>query len=93
MVQQVDLDPAALSTNPCLGMIKDWALRVAAYHEQSAGSGAIVEAQVEQETDITEKTVGQLLGQLKPGQLRALIAGCVAVLAAVFTLGATFGAG
>jgi hypothetical protein len=89
MVQWVDLDPATLSTNPCLGMVKDWAERVTAFHEENGGTRTVVEAN----KDIGEKTIGQLLGELKPGQLRALIAGCVAVLGAVFTLGATLAGG
>jgi hypothetical protein len=43
--------------------------------------------------DIAGKTLAEILGQLKPGQLRALIAGCIAVLGAAFTLGVTIGGG
>jgi hypothetical protein len=88
MVQWVDLNPETLRTNPSLGMVKDWAKRVLEYHESKAASQSPDEAATK---DIGDKTVGEILGQLRPGQFRALIAGCIAVLGATFGLGVTIG--
>jgi hypothetical protein len=90
MVQWVDLDPATLRVNPCLGMVEDWSTRVQKIHESRAGSGPPDGLATQ---DIADKTLAELFGQLKPGQLRALIAGCIAVLGAAFTLGVTIGGG
>jgi hypothetical protein len=90
MVQRVDLDPGTLRTNPCLGMVKDWTKRVLDFHEHKPEPRSSDERATQ---DIGEKTLAEILGQLKPGQLRALIAGCIAVLGAAFTLGVTIGGG
>jgi hypothetical protein len=90
MVQWIDLDPASLRTNPCLGMVEDWKTRVLDHHETRAGSPS---PGVPATPDIADRTLGDILGQLKPGQFRALIAGCIALLGAAFTLGATIGGG
>jgi hypothetical protein len=90
LVQWVDLDPESLRTNPCLGMIKDWTKRVLDFYEKKRQPRSPGERTT---GDIADKTVAEILGQLKPGQLRALIAGCIAVLGAAFTLGVTIGGG
>jgi hypothetical protein len=90
MVQWVDLDPQTLRTNPCLGMVKDWSKRVLDFHENKPEWRSSDERATQ---DIADKTLADILGQLKPGQLRALIAGCIAVLGGAFTLGVTIGGG
>lgn len=90
MVQWIDLDPAALQRNPCMGMVEDWTTRVLDVHETRSTSPPPAEPATQ---DIADRTLGEILGQLKPGQLRALIAGCIAVLGAAFTLGVTIGGG
>jgi len=90
MVQWVDLDPAIIQTNPCLGMVKDWTQRVLEFHESKAHAQPVQHQPAE---NLSEKTVSEILGQLKPGQLRALVLGCITVLGAAFTLGAMIGGG
>jgi hypothetical protein len=90
MVQWVDLDPETLRTDPCLGIVKDWSRRVLDSHENKSDSRSPGDRPTQ---DLADKTLAEIFGQLKPGQLRALIAGCIAVLGAAFTLGVTVGGG
>lgn len=88
MVEWIELDPATLQRNPCLGMVKDWAKRVLDFDENRPESQPPDSRPTQ---DIADRTLGEILGQLKPGQFRALIAGCLGVLGAAFTLGVTIG--
>jgi hypothetical protein len=83
MVQWMELDPDALQRNPCLGMVKDWRERVVTFHESRT---AVPQGR---DADLANRTVAEILGELRPGQLRALIGVCITVLVAAFTLGAT----
>jgi hypothetical protein len=88
MVQWVELDPQTLQSNPSLGMVEDWKQRVLEFDRKRlprAGESA--------PQNIADKTLAEILGQLKPGQLRALVAACIAIVGAVFTLGVTIGGG
>lgn len=77
----------------CRGIIGDWAKRVhhggRPTHTYSYGDMA--------EKDLGEMTIAELLGELKPGQARALLGGTVASLAALssgaFALGMTIAGG
>jgi hypothetical protein len=89
MVQWVALEPRTLQENPCMGMVRDWVQRVAEFDAKTAKARTSANAA----RDLADRTLAEILGQLKPGQLRALVAGCIAVLGAVFGLGVTIGGG
>jgi len=88
MVQWLPLDPAQLGTPECLGIIGDWKRRVVAFDEQR-------EPPEEPAPDISGKTIGQILGELRPGQSRALVIGVISTLTAIagtaFSLGVKLG--
>lgn len=90
MVQWVDLQPRTLQENPCMGMVRDWAQRVSEFEAKAVKDRA---SSASAARDLADRTLAEILGQLKPGQLRALVAGCIAVLGAVFGLGVKIGGG
>jgi hypothetical protein len=89
-VQWLPLDPARLETAEFLGSVGDWKRSVLALSEQR---NKVESSKLE--PDITGKTVGQIVGELRPGQFRALVAGTADALAAIattaFSLGAKLG--
>jgi hypothetical protein len=83
-VQWLPLEEEALRTPECIGIIEDWKKRVLRHNESRA--------EVDQpEKDIGDKTIAELLGELRPGQARALVLGAVGVIGAAFSLGVTLG--
>jgi hypothetical protein len=85
MVQRLPLEPAQLETQECLGIIRDWKRQVVAHHEQRAP------LEKPAPTDITGKTIGEIVGELRPGQFRALVVGIIGALAAI--VGTAFSVG
>ena len=80
-VQWLPLEVEALGTPECVGIIEDWRRRVLqteASHDPA-------------DKNIGEKTIGELFGELRPGQARALVIGSIGLIAAAFSLGVTFG--
>ena len=87
-IQWVDLTPGSLSTNPCLGVIQDWARRVIAFdkaHERPTASRTPITP------DLGAMTVADIIGQMRPGQVKALAAAATAVVVAAFVVGAIVG--
>jgi hypothetical protein len=82
MVESVPLEEAALRTAECAGVIDDWKRRVDEYQAGRADSERVGEKR-----DIGDKTIAELLGELRPAQARALIAGVIAVIGGAFSLG------
>jgi hypothetical protein len=91
-VQWLGLDPGELETAECVGVIDDWKKHVVAFSEHRAKEATVGE---EDGKDVGDKTIGEILGQLRPGQFRALVVGVVSTLAAIagtaFSLGVKFG--
>ena len=84
IVQWLALEEGALRTPECSGVIEDWKRRVTRYRARRSDSEPA-------ERDIADKTIAQLLGELRPGQARAVIAAAAALLVGAFSLGAFFG--
>jgi hypothetical protein len=82
-VQWLPLKEEALRTPECMGVIEDWKKRV--LREQTSHEAA------PPHKDVGDKTIGELLGELRPGQARALVLGIIGVIAAAFSPGVTLG--
>jgi hypothetical protein len=89
MVQWLPLDPAALETAECRGIIDDWKRRVVATHEQRTPGDE------QAPSDIGDRTIGEIIGELRPGQLRALLIGTATMVTAIagtaFSVGVRLG--
>jgi hypothetical protein len=89
IVQWLRLDAAELRRPDSLGIIGDWKARVVAFEQGRTP------AEVETSPDITGRTIGDIIGDLRPGQFRGLVVGTVTALTAIagtaFGLGARFG--
>jgi len=83
-VQTVTLDKAALNSAQFNGVLASWKEKLAA---APAAAPALAKA-AETALDVEKLTIGELLGKLKPGHLRATVGGAVAALAGAFALGA-----
>jgi hypothetical protein len=81
LVQSVPLDESVLHTPERSGVIEDWKRRVERYRDDHLAP----------DSDIGDKTVAQLLGELRPSQVRATVAGAATTLGTAFTLGVLFG--
>jgi hypothetical protein len=77
MVQWLALEPAQLETKECLGIIGDWKRQVLERHEQRRTR------EEPQARDLTGKTIGEIVGELRPGQFRALVVGTIGALTAI----------
>jgi hypothetical protein len=91
-VQWLGLNPAELQTPQCLGIIDDWKRHVVVFAERRE---AAVASGKQERRDLTDETLGEIIGELRPGQFRALVIGVISTLAAVagtaFSLGVKFG--
>ncbi len=81
-VQTVTLDKAALNSPSFNGVLASWKEKLAAGPPQAPAKP------VEAALDVEKLTIGELLGKLKPGHLRATVVGAVGALGAAFALGA-----
>jgi hypothetical protein len=94
-VEWLDLNMNAWMQPRCRGVIADWAEQVRQFAE-SRNDAANRELRNEDKS-IDEKTISELLGELKPSQARAVVAGSFAALAALtsgaFALGMTVAGG
>jgi len=81
-VQTVTLDKASLNSASFNGVLASWKEKLAAAPPQAPAKP------VEAALDVEKLTIGELLGKLKPGQLRATVVGAVGALGAAFALGA-----
>ena len=81
-VQTVTLDKASLNSPSFNGVLAAWKAKLA------AAAAAPPPKPADAALDPEKMTVGELLGKLKPGQMRAVIGGAVAALAGAFALGA-----
>ena len=83
------VDAAALDTPQCMGVIEDWKKRVLAKRVERE---AAREKSGRADKALGEKTIGEIIGELKPGQLRVLVAvvagSLTTVTAVAFSLGA-----
>lgn len=86
MVQWTPLDPDAVDLNPCRGMVEDWKQRVLEFHARRRDA-----AESQEPVDLAKKSVGDVVGMLRPGQLYALAGSSVTVLGGAFALGAAIG--
>jgi hypothetical protein len=94
-VEWLSLDTNALMLPRCRGVMADWAEQV---RDCSARRNDVANRQrVRDNRSIEEKTISELIGELKPSQARALVAGSFASLAALtsgaFALGMTAAGG
>ena len=81
-VQTVTLDKASLNSASFNGVLASW-------KEKLAAAPPLAPAKpVEAALDVQKLTIGELLGKLKPGHLRATVVGAVGALGAAFALGA-----
>jgi hypothetical protein len=78
----VTLDKASLNSPSFNGVLASWKEKLAAAPPPASAKP------VETALDVEKLTIGELLGKLKPGHLRATLAGAVAGLGAAFALGA-----
>jgi hypothetical protein len=89
MVQWLPLEADALETAKCVGILEDWKGQLVPPTTPVPVTGE------DGPEDITGKTIGEILGQLRPGQFRALVVGTVGTLVtiagAAFSLGVKFG--
>jgi hypothetical protein len=76
-VQTVMLEPGALATPEFNGVLVDWKLKL--HQRPTAQSTAI---------SVSDLTVAELIGGLKPMQLWAALTAVAAVIAGAFALGA-----
>ena len=81
-VQTVTLDKASLNSASFNGVLASWKEKLAAAPPTAPAKPA------ETALDVEKLTIGELLGKLKPGHLRATVGGAVAALAGAFALGA-----
>jgi hypothetical protein len=94
-VEWLSLDTQSLLQPRSRGVIADWAEQV---REHSAGRSHLTRRRQHDESKpIEERTISELLGELKPSQARALVAGTltslVALVGGAFTLGMTAAGG
>ena len=81
-VQTVTLDRAALNSATFNGVLASWKEKLAAAATPAPPKPA------EAALDVEKLTIGELLGKLRPGHLRATVGGAIAALAGAFALGA-----
>jgi hypothetical protein len=93
-VEWLNLSMSTWMQPRCRGVIADWAEQVRQFAERSAVADGGLR---NEDKPIDEKTISELLGELKPSQARAAVAGSLAALAALtsgaFALGMTAAGG
>lgn len=90
-VQTVTLDKASLNSASFNGVLASWKDKLAASPATPNSTPTptpLPSKSAETALDVEKLTIGELLGKLKPGHLRATVGGAVAALAGAFALGA-----
>lgn len=91
-VHSLRLDPEDLRTPQFTGILEDWKRHVVEFASRREKEMARAE---DKRADLTDRTVGEILGELRPGQFRALVIAVISTLVAVagtaFSLGVKFG--
>ena len=91
-VHSMPFNPEELRTAQFLGILEDWKQHVASFSERRALTGARSE---DKRPELVDRTIGEILGELRPGQFRALVVAVVSTLAVIagtaFSLGVKFG--
>jgi hypothetical protein len=92
-VQWLPLRPAALRSEGCSAIIDDWRRRVEAFEAKRKAVASAAGSQGG--GDLSKRSIGELLAELKPGQawalLTVIVTGLVALAGTAFALGAKFG--
>lgn len=84
-VKSIQLDPGALADKELVGLVADWKAKVEEHHQTKSASELSAAQTPAKALEIENRSIGDIMASLKPGQLWAVLVAIAAILSAVAT--------